>query len=91
MQPPIPLKNFYVPILESVTELGGKAKVEDILPKVEQKMKTLIANYPKWKDRAEWAGMDLMRSGHLSYTYPATVWEITESGKKFCEELKKKQ
>jgi len=90
MQPTIPLKNFYVPILESVIELGGKAKVEDILPKVEEKMKNLISNYPKWKDRAEWSGMDLMRSGHLSYTYPATVWEITESGKKFCEELKKK-
>jgi hypothetical protein len=71
MQRPIPLKNFYVSISESVTELCDKAKVGDILLKVEEKMKNQIGNYPKLKDRAEWEGMELMRSEHLNYTYPA--------------------
>jgi hypothetical protein len=94
-----PEEQFVIPILESIIELGGKAKMKDILNLVHDKMKSILNRYdyealpsnPKqkrWENTARWARYTMINEGLLANNSPQGIWEITEKGKIFYEENK---
>jgi len=92
-----PEKQFVMPILESIIELGGKAKVKDVLELVYYKMEGILSSYdyeplpsnPKqqrWENTALWARNTMVNKGLLAKNTPKGIWEITDKGRKFYEE-----
>jgi hypothetical protein len=97
-----PEEQFIMPILESIIELGGRAKVKDVLERVYDKMKNILNSYdeeplsskPKekrWENTAQWAIQDMVEKGLLAKDSPWGIWEITEKGRKYYYEEKKKK
>ncbi len=91
-----PEDEFFIPILESLIELGGKAEMKKVLSKVYEKMKPKLNKYdlsslpsnPKqtrWENTAQWARNTMVNEGLLSPNSPRGIWEITEKGRNFYE------
>jgi DNA primase len=93
-----PEEKFIMPILESIIELGGRAKVKDVLERVHDKMKGILNEHDYkplkkeklWENTARWARMMMVEKGLLAKDSPKGIWEITEEGRKYYEEKKKK-
>ena len=94
-----PIKKFIMPILESLIELGGRAKMKDVLKLVHDKMKDALNEYDyaplpshpnekRWENTAQWARYIMLQEGLLANDSPQGIWEITEKGKIFYEENK---
>lgn len=95
-----PDRAYFKPILESLVELGGKAKMKEVLDRVYEKMKDVLNDYDKeylnsgcirWENTAQWARNTMVKEGLLSSDSEWGVWEITDEGKKFLEKLKIKE
>ncbi len=91
-----PENAFRRPILESLVELGGSAKNEDVLRKVESKMKSVFkpsdlkmlpSNHRviRWKNTACWCRYKLVQEGLMKSNSPTGVWEIAEAGKRWLK------
>lgn len=85
---------FYLPILESLVELGGRAEAKAVLDKVRQKMENVLNKYDKqplksgklrWENTARWARKTMVQEGLLSANSPRGIWEITEKGRLYIE------
>lgn len=85
---------FYVPILESLIELGGSAPVADVLEKVGSRMKGILRDVdyqmlpsdpdePRWRNTAKWARNSLVQDGRLKSGSRFGVWEITQAGREW--------
>jgi len=96
-----PEKEFRIPILEALVELGGRAEAKEVLKIVEQKLKGKLNKYDyenipsdphkiSWKDTASWCRNTLVNEGLLSSNLPKGIWEITEKGRKYLEDYKKR-
>ena len=83
----ITAETFSIPILEVLIEGGGKVKAETVIQKIGEKLKDKITEQTNWEDKAEWGAMILFREGYIHYKYPDRHWEITESGRKYYEEV----
>ncbi len=91
-------EEFAIPILESLVELGGRGWADEVLKKVEEKMKGRLteADYEKlprskqirWINYARWCRKRLVERGLLSNSSPRGVWEITERGRSYLEKYK---
>jgi len=94
-----PLEDYYVPILETLVELGGTGKVEQILQRVFEKMKDKfteddLKDVPsgvdvRWRKCAQWARFKLIQMGLISKTSPRGIWEITSEGKDYLDKTEK--
>jgi len=82
---------FCKPILESLNDLGGSAKMNDIIKKVEEKMKNTLTQYdyqplssnPKqirWHNTAQWCRNTLVMRGLMKKDSPRGIWEISDAG-----------
>ncbi|MCX8065402.1 MAG: winged helix-turn-helix domain-containing protein [Candidatus Hydrogenedentes bacterium] len=91
-----PESEYKVPILEAIVELGGRAKVNEVLELVYKKMKNKLNEYdlsplnsnPKqkrWENTAQWTRNTLVIEGLLSQDSPQGIWEITERGRQFLK------
>ncbi len=91
-----PESEFYIPILLTLKELGGKAKVNKIIPKVYEKIKGKLKeddfknieskDEPRWENTSKWARKKLVDMGFLSSESDYGSWEITELGLKFLKD-----
>ncbi len=91
---------FKLPILESLIELGRKAKVIAVLDKVKQKMEGILNEYDKqplpsgktirWENTARWARNTMVNEGLLAADSPPGIWEITEKRIEYLKNLKEK-
>jgi restriction system protein len=97
-----PEEQFIMPILETLIELGGRAKVRDVLERVYDKMKNILNSYDeeplrsrrnvkRWVNTARWARQKMVEKGLLAKDSPWGIWEITEKGRKYYYEEKKKK
>jgi hypothetical protein len=97
-----PEEQFIMPILETLIELGGRAKVKDVLERVYDKMKNILNSYDeeplrsrrnvkRWVNTARWARQKMVNEGLLAKDSPWGIWEITEKGRKYYYEEKKKK
>lgn len=87
-----PQKAYTIPILETLIEFGGKAKMAQVLEKVHEKMKGKLVEKDysimpsgsiKWKNQAQWERNNLKNKGYLKKDSPVGIWEITEAGRAY--------
>lgn len=88
---------YMVPILESLIEMGGSARMSDVLNKVYEKMEkrlkpkdyeTLSTGAIRWKNFAQWERNRMKNDGYLKKDSPFGIWEITVEGRKCFEKMK---
>lgn len=90
---------FRIPILESLLELGGRAKMKEVLKKVEEKMKDKLNSYDmeglpsnpsqrRWENTAQWCRNTMVKEGLLSSNSPRGIWEITQEGEKYFKKMR---
>jgi len=83
---------FRRPILEALKELGGRASMQDVLQRVEEKMKGALNEYdyeslpsdPKsvrWRNTAQWCRNTLVTEGLMRPDSPRGIWEISDNGR----------
>ncbi len=93
---------YYIPILESLIELGGSGRMKDVEEKVEKKMKSIFKEKDyetlssdgitiRWRNKTEWARNDLVNKyGYLKKDSPRGIWEISDEGRRYYKENKDK-
>lgn len=93
-----PKEEYYIPILESLYELGGRGTIGEVLDRVGEKMKYVLNEYDyeflqsgniRWRNRAQWTRLELVHQGLLKNNSSNGVWELSEKGYKFLMEKKK--
>lgn len=89
-----PQENFRRPILEALLELGGRAPMNEVLRRVEEKMREVLSEYDRqplrsgqvrWRNTAQWARYTLVQDGLLRHDSPQGIWEVSEAGRRALE------
>ncbi len=86
-----PQKDFRLPILEVLFEMGGSGNRKDIIKNVYEKMKDKLNRYdhqylesspetPRWYNTIQWCRLSLVKEGLLKSDSPYGIWEISEKG-----------
>jgi restriction system protein len=86
--------SYYRPILQALSEMGGRAAVGAILERVGELMKPVLKDIdyqnlasdpgePRWRNAAKWARNTLVEEGRLKSGSPHGVWEISEEGRQW--------
>jgi len=87
---------YYAPILQALSEMGGRGQIGDVLDRVYDIMKNSLKpvdeeplasdpNTPRWRNAAQWARWGLVEQGLLKSDSPRGIWEISEAGLKWLE------
>ncbi|MGB6895777.1 MAG: winged helix-turn-helix domain-containing protein [Dehalococcoidia bacterium] len=88
-------RDFRLPILEALDELGGRARAEDVRPLLERKMEgklrpddhgTLPSNGElRWWNSAKYERKHMLRMGPplLNPSSPRRWWELTDAGREY--------
>lgn len=87
---------YRIPILQVLTDLGGRGTVNEILERVYEKMKDVLNSVDletlssggdsRWRNTARWARNTMVNEGLLRKDSPRGIWEITEKGKNYLKE-----
>ncbi len=95
-----PHQEFRIPILEALVEAGGRAKSAKVLDRVGARMKAILkpTDYQKlpsgimvrWYNTAHWERLVMVRDGLLRKNSPKGLWEITDQGRKYLENHKRR-
>ncbi len=91
-----PEDRYYLPILESLRELGGSARTSKVLERTLQRMKDMLQDVdfeplastpdmPRWKNTSAWARNTLKERGLMCKDSPHGVWEISDAGIQFLK------
>lgn len=90
--------DYYIPLLETLIEMGGSGKAKDVVDKIGEKMKHKLTDSDRerlktravlrWRNTAEWARNTLKEKGLLKGDSPRGIWEISEKGRKYYEKNK---
>lgn len=90
-----PQKAYRRPILEALVEMGGRARMEDVLARVAEKMRPALNQYdyeplpksrvPRWEKTAQWCRYELVQEGLMERSSPYGIWEISEAGRRALE------
>lgn len=91
-----PQEAFYLPILAALEEMGGGGRVQEVLDRVEARMKDRLRDVDwqllsdertaRWRNTAAWARYEMVQQGLLASDSPRGVWEITEAGRAYLQE-----
>jgi hypothetical protein len=95
-----PTDAYWVPLLESVEELGGRAAASDVLDRMERRLSGVLrpADYEllpsglsvRWRNRAQWQRKNMVMQGLLSRNSPHGIWEITPEGRAWLAQRRKR-
>jgi len=95
-----PAEAYRIPILEALEKLGGRAEKEAVRRVVYEKMKNrftaddlrrLPSNREyRWSNTMDWERYHLVREGLLRGDSPRGFWELTEAGRQYLEEWRRK-
>lgn len=94
-----PEKEFVIPILQALVEMGGGGPSERVLDRVYEKMKSRLNKYdllpvpsdgvtPRWRNRAAWVRNDLRERLLLRTNSTHGIWEISEQGRMWLQRNK---
>jgi hypothetical protein len=91
-----PTKAYWRPLLQTLVELGGRGRRDQIIEQVGQKMQNILrpADYEKlpqssfirWENRVAWQASNMRREGLIKNNSPRGLWEITDAGRRWLEE-----
>lgn len=92
------LKEYRVPILRALVELGGSAPVDQALKKVEGLMSGVLKEIDyqmlpsrkevRWRNTAKWERWSMVQDGLLNKEAPYGTWEITDKGREYLKQNK---
>lgn len=92
-----PSKAYWLPILETLSQLGGRGHAQEVLKIVFEKMKQQLteddlmpvhsARLLRWESIARRAHSEMTREGLLRGDSPADVWGITEAGRAYLDRV----
>jgi hypothetical protein len=93
--PITPQPEYTIPILESLIELGGSGRVNEVLVKIYSKMRDRLKPADleplpsgkdiRWKNHARWQRYNLKEEGYLKSDSPSGIWEISEKGRDYLQ------
>jgi len=85
-----PQGEYRGPILLDLYKLGGSAKINVVLTKVEERMKSILVEVDyqqipsgvdvRWRNTAMWERNNMVNDGLLKDDSPRGIWELTEKG-----------
>jgi hypothetical protein len=90
----LPQRAYYRPILKALVSRGGQARVRNVVDDVGRQMAHLLTPADRdelktggvrWRNRAQWARLDMVGKGYLKSSSPKGTWEITDKGRAFLE------
>lgn len=93
-----PEAEYRLPILQVLVDMDGSAKATEVLERVGHVMKPRLKavdfdplasqpDNPRWRNAAQWARAAMVKEGLMKQNSPHGVWEISETGKQFLQEL----
>jgi len=92
-----PVSAYWLPTLETLAELGGKARRDEVVELVGKKMEGVLTPSDKellpsgievrWKNRVAWQRENMKRQGLLRSDSPQGTWEITEAGRQWLADV----
>lgn len=91
-----PQKEYFLPILRSLVDIGGAGKVSELMESVEKRVKQLLKevdlqplpsdpSVPRWRNTALGAKPALIKAGLIKSDLPRNSWEITDDGREFVK------
>jgi len=90
-------REYRIPILEAIEELGGDGKVDKILEIVFQKIGHKLTKFDleelpsggdvRWRNTAQWERERMKREGLLRNDSPRGIWEISDKGVAYLERI----
>jgi len=93
-----PVGAYWVPTLQALVDLGGKARRDEVVELVGKKMQGVLTiddqeMLPsgvevRWKNRVAWQRENMKRLGMLRDDSPQGIWEITETGRQWLADAK---
>jgi len=87
----LPEREYWVPILEILTEAGGAAPASDVINALggrmdrmftQRDLETLSMGEVRWRNRARFARLRMTEQGLLSGDSHRGIWELTDLGRK---------
>lgn len=92
---------YRTPILEALEQLGGRGQVQEVLNLVYEKMEDLMTEddlkplpstqEDRWRNAAQWARQTLVNEGLLRHDSPRGVWEMTDAGRAYLEQVRQQR
>lgn len=87
-----PEKSYRQPILQALSEMGGRGRMNDVLIRVEQIMRGQLkqvdyeplasdTELPRWRNTAQWERNSMVEEGYLKSNSQRGIWEISEKGR----------
>jgi hypothetical protein len=95
----LPEREYWVPILEILTEAGGAAPASDVINALGERMRSMLTQRDyetlsmgdvRWRNRARFARLRMTEQGLLSETSPRGIWEVTDSGRTHLKDERSK-
>jgi hypothetical protein len=90
----LPEPAYELPILQTLIELGGRAPTSELIAALEAKLdgrlkpldrQRLASGDVRWKNRAQFVRLKLVRGGDMVKDSPRGLWEITDQGRRRVE------
>lgn len=82
---------YELPVLRALVEAGGRAPTSEVIDKVGAALSDRLtavdwdelpsSGYVRWKNRTQFARLNLVKRGDLEINTPRGVWAITEQGR----------
>jgi Mrr N-terminal domain len=88
----LPVREYWLPILETLEEAGGAAPSTEVIDSLEERMKDVLAERDReplksgeirWRNRARFARLRMKERGLISDSSHRGVWAITPTGSAF--------
>ena len=93
-----PVGAYWLPTLQALVDLGGKARRDEVVELVGKKMQGVLTADDqemlpsgvevRWKNRVAWQRENMKRLGMLRGDSPQGIWEITETGRQWLADAK---
>jgi hypothetical protein len=91
-----PTDAYWIPILESLEDLGGRGRTDQVLDLVEKKMAGTLKQQDhellpsgisvRWRNRAQWQRQNMVHRGLIAANSPRGIWEITPAGREWLKQ-----
>lgn len=95
-----PPREFRLPILEALEQLGGGGQMRDVLSIVYEKMEHRLTEDDlkqlpsggdvRWRNTANWERYHMVQNGLLRDDSPRGMWEMSDAGREYLERMRRK-